>query len=156
MEAYYPISALAHGQALNITVLSYAGSLYFGFTGCPDRVPHLQRLAVYTGDALDELEQVYLHAGSTPSAVPASPKSARPVGKRARRKAATPSAGDKPRRKAKVPPAPPAPRRRKAAGRTAAAERGETPVPAKKRARRSSSRVRAETAGKVAAPEAPL
>ena len=27
MEAYYPVSALAHGQALNITVLSYAGGL---------------------------------------------------------------------------------------------------------------------------------
>jgi WS/DGAT/MGAT family acyltransferase len=60
MEAYYPISALAHGQALNITVLSYAGGLYFGFTGCADRVPHLQRLAVYTGEALDELEQVFV------------------------------------------------------------------------------------------------
>ena len=35
MEAYYPISALAHGQALNITVMSYAGGLYFGFTALP-------------------------------------------------------------------------------------------------------------------------
>ena len=60
MEAYYPISALAHGQALNITVLSYAGGLYFGFTGCADRVPHLQRLAVYTGEALDELERTFM------------------------------------------------------------------------------------------------
>jgi hypothetical protein len=62
MEAYYPISALAHGQALNITVLSYAGGLYFGFTGCADKVPHLQRLAVYTGEAIDELERVFLEA----------------------------------------------------------------------------------------------
>jgi diacylglycerol O-acyltransferase / wax synthase len=60
MEAYYPISALFHGQALNITVLSYAGGLYFGFTGCADKVPHLQRLAVYTGEAIDELEQVFM------------------------------------------------------------------------------------------------
>ena len=60
MEAYYPISALAHGQALNITVLSYAGGLYFGFTGCADRVPHLQRLAVYTGEALDELQRTFV------------------------------------------------------------------------------------------------
>jgi WS/DGAT/MGAT family acyltransferase len=59
MEAYYPISALAHGQALNITVLSYAGGLYFGYTGCADKVPHLQRLAVYTGEAIDELERVF-------------------------------------------------------------------------------------------------
>lgn len=59
MEAYYPISALAHGQALNITVMSYAGGLYFGFTACPDRVPSIQKLAVYMGDALDELESVF-------------------------------------------------------------------------------------------------
>jgi WS/DGAT/MGAT family acyltransferase len=60
MEAYYPVSALAHGQALNITVMSYAGGLYFGFTACPDKVPSVQHLAVYTGEALDELEKVYL------------------------------------------------------------------------------------------------
>jgi WS/DGAT/MGAT family acyltransferase len=60
MEAYYPISALAHGQALNITVMSYAGGLYFGFTACQDRVPGVQRLAVYTGEALDELEHVFI------------------------------------------------------------------------------------------------
>jgi hypothetical protein len=60
MEAYFPISALAHGQALNITVMSYAGGLYFGFTACPDRVPRVQRLAVYTGEALDELEAVFV------------------------------------------------------------------------------------------------
>ncbi len=63
MEAYYPISALAHGQALNITVLSYAGGLYFGFTACHDRVPSVQRLAVYTGEALDELERVFVKGG---------------------------------------------------------------------------------------------
>jgi diacylglycerol O-acyltransferase / wax synthase len=71
MEAYYPISALAHGQALNITVLSYAGGLYFGFTACHERVPHVQRLAVYTGEALDELENVFVRGvarGGTPAA----------------------------------------------------------------------------------------
>jgi WS/DGAT/MGAT family acyltransferase len=63
MEAYYPISALAHGQALNITVMSYAGGLYFGFTACHDRVPSVQRLAVYVGEALDELEKVFVRGG---------------------------------------------------------------------------------------------
>jgi hypothetical protein len=33
----------------------------FGFVGCRDRLPHLQRLAVYTGDALDELEKASIH-----------------------------------------------------------------------------------------------
>jgi WS/DGAT/MGAT family acyltransferase len=57
LEAMYPISLLTHGQALNITCVSYAGTLNFGFTGCRDTLPHMQRLAVYTGEALDELEQ---------------------------------------------------------------------------------------------------
>ncbi len=79
MEAYYPISALAHGQALNITVMSYAGGLYFGFTACPDRVPSIQRLAVYMGDALDDLESVFIRkpgrrGKATAKAGPKAPK----------------------------------------------------------------------------------
>lgn len=58
MEAMYPISLLAHGGALNITCVSYGGSLNFGFTGARDTLPHMQRLAVYTGEALEELEDV--------------------------------------------------------------------------------------------------
>ena len=46
--------------ALNITLQSYAGTLDFGFIGCRDTVPHLQRLAVQTGDALDALEAAVL------------------------------------------------------------------------------------------------
>ena len=56
LEAMYPVSLIAHGGALNITCLSYAGSLNFGFTGCRDTLPSMQRLAVYTGEALEELE----------------------------------------------------------------------------------------------------
>ncbi len=56
LEASYPMSVPVHGQALNITVNSYDGAMCFGFTGCRDTVPHLQRLAVYCGDALGELE----------------------------------------------------------------------------------------------------
>jgi diacylglycerol O-acyltransferase / wax synthase len=62
LEAMYPVSVLMHGQALNITCLSYAGKLNFGFTGARDALPHMQRLAVYTGEALDELEAVVLKA----------------------------------------------------------------------------------------------
>ncbi len=56
LEAMYPVSAVTHGQALNITCYSYAGTLTFGFAGCRDTLPHMQRLAVYTGEALEELE----------------------------------------------------------------------------------------------------
>lgn len=58
LEAMYPVSLLAHGQALNITCMSYAGTMNFGFTACRDSLPHMQRLAVYCGEALDELEAV--------------------------------------------------------------------------------------------------
>lgn len=61
LEAMYPVSAVTHGQALNITCYSYAGTLTFGFAGCRDTLPHMQRLAVYTGESLKELEQVFLH-----------------------------------------------------------------------------------------------
>ena len=58
LEAMYPLSLLAHGGALNITCVSYDGKLNFGFTGARDTLPHMQRLAVYTGEALEELEKV--------------------------------------------------------------------------------------------------
>ncbi len=60
LEAMYPVSLIAHGGALNITCLSYAGTLNFGFTGCRDSLPHMQRLAVYMGDALDEIKTLLL------------------------------------------------------------------------------------------------
>lgn len=67
LEAMYPVSLIAHGGALNITCLSYAGAINFGFTGCRDTLPSMQNLAVYTGEALDELEMLVLPPDS-PSA----------------------------------------------------------------------------------------
>jgi WS/DGAT/MGAT family acyltransferase len=57
LEAMYPISLLSHGQALNLTCLSYAGRIHFGFTGCRDTLPHMQHLAVHAGEAMAELRQ---------------------------------------------------------------------------------------------------
>ena len=88
MEAYYPISALVHGQALNITVMSYAGGLYFGFTACHDRVPRVQRLAVYMGEALDELEKVFVK-GTRMRAAKTGKRKSPATGKRTPRRAAT-------------------------------------------------------------------
>ena len=56
LEAIYPISVPLQGQGLNITCISYAGALDVGFTGSRDSLPKLQKIAVYTGEALDELE----------------------------------------------------------------------------------------------------
>ena len=60
MVAHYPVSQVGHGMALNITVLSYAGGLHFGFVACPDAVPSVQRLAVHMEAAMEELEAVFL------------------------------------------------------------------------------------------------
>jgi WS/DGAT/MGAT family acyltransferase len=56
LEAYYPLSLLFHGQALNITGVSNDTMFCIGYTGCRDSLPHLQRIAVYSGEALEELE----------------------------------------------------------------------------------------------------
>ena len=53
----YPVSIPYEGQALNITVTSYAGSLEFGLTGCRRTVPHLQRLLGHLDTALADLEK---------------------------------------------------------------------------------------------------
>jgi WS/DGAT/MGAT family acyltransferase len=57
LDEMYPLSIPFHGYGLNITAQSYAGSLNFGFTGCRDTLPHLQRLAVYSGEVIERLER---------------------------------------------------------------------------------------------------
>jgi hypothetical protein len=58
MLGTFPASIVTHGQALNITCQSYAGMMDFGFTGCHANLPHMQRIAVHTGEAFDELERL--------------------------------------------------------------------------------------------------
>jgi diacylglycerol O-acyltransferase / wax synthase len=58
LEGIYPASIPFDGQALNITVTSYAGSLEFGIVGCRRRVPHLQRLLDHLETSLAELEEL--------------------------------------------------------------------------------------------------
>ena len=58
LEAIYPLSQLMQFSALSIDCVSYAGTLNIGFTGARDTLPHLQRLAIYTGKAADELERL--------------------------------------------------------------------------------------------------
>ncbi len=60
LDALFPLSLLLHGNALNITCLSYAGTMNFGFTGARDTLPHVQRLAIYTGEAVEELSGILL------------------------------------------------------------------------------------------------
>ena len=56
LEGVYPLSIPMDGQALNITVTSYNGSLDVGLTGCRRTVPHLQRLLTHLDGALTELQ----------------------------------------------------------------------------------------------------
>jgi WS/DGAT/MGAT family acyltransferase len=60
LEAIYPVSPLLQFSALSIDCVSYAGMLNIGFTGARDTLPHLQRLAVYLGKALEDFEQLLL------------------------------------------------------------------------------------------------
>jgi diacylglycerol O-acyltransferase len=56
LEAIYPVSFLFDGYALNITLVGYNNKVAVGILGCREAVPSLQRLAVYTSRALNELE----------------------------------------------------------------------------------------------------
>src|SRR5258708_37862391 len=55
LDALFPLSLLTHGNALNITCVSYAGTLNFGVTGPRDKMPPLQRLALYPRQAPDDI-----------------------------------------------------------------------------------------------------
>jgi diacylglycerol O-acyltransferase len=60
LEGMYPLSIPLNGQALNITVTSYAGQVQFGLIGCRRTVPHLQRMLVGLENGLAELEKAFL------------------------------------------------------------------------------------------------
>ncbi|MGO4257487.1 WS/DGAT/MGAT family O-acyltransferase [Marmoricola sp. RAF53] len=51
-----PVSFLSDGYGLNVTLVGYVDKVTLGLVGCRDTIPHLQRLARYTEDALTELE----------------------------------------------------------------------------------------------------
>ena len=94
LVAIYPASIVTHGQALNITCQSYAGIMDFGFTGCHSSVPSLQKLAVYSAEALEELEAAILPkpARAAKAAKPKTERAAKPAAKKAR-KPASPAKG---------------------------------------------------------------
>jgi diacylglycerol O-acyltransferase len=53
----YPVSAVFHGFALNITFVSYHGNLDFGIIACRRTVPRMQRLIDDLEQSLAELEE---------------------------------------------------------------------------------------------------
>jgi WS/DGAT/MGAT family acyltransferase len=71
MVAIYPMAPVADGVALNMTVMSYMGSVYFGLMAGREAVPDLESIADHVRDALEEL----LKATGAPA--PAVPKRTR-------------------------------------------------------------------------------
>ncbi|MCD2198229.1 wax ester/triacylglycerol synthase family O-acyltransferase [Actinomycetospora endophytica] len=57
LDGMYPLSVPMDGQALNMTVFSYADNMEFGLTGDRRSVPRLQRLLTFLEEALVELEE---------------------------------------------------------------------------------------------------
>jgi WS/DGAT/MGAT family acyltransferase len=55
LEANYPVSVITDGMGLNITVMSYMGSLDFGLVADRDQMPDLDRLMAWLGDELVKL-----------------------------------------------------------------------------------------------------
>lgn len=91
MVAHYPVSQVGHGMALNITVLSYAGGLYFGFVACADGVPSVQRLAIHMEAAMAELEATFLESPrKRVGGMARSVRKSSPAHKRATRKTVRP------------------------------------------------------------------
>ena len=58
MTGMYPASLMLDGQALNITMVSYADSMEFGITACRKSLPSAQRLLDHLEQSLDELVEV--------------------------------------------------------------------------------------------------
>jgi WS/DGAT/MGAT family acyltransferase len=50
--AHYPVSVVADGQGLNITLVGYLGQLHFGLVACRELIPDIDVLAGYLVDEL--------------------------------------------------------------------------------------------------------
>jgi diacylglycerol O-acyltransferase len=59
LDGMYPLSIPLNGQALNITVTTYARQANFGLTGCRRSLPHMQRLLHGLEESLAALEKAF-------------------------------------------------------------------------------------------------
>ena len=55
MRSYWPMSIVEHGLGVNITVMSYAGTMGFGVTTARSAVPNARRIVTALSAAFDEL-----------------------------------------------------------------------------------------------------
>lgn len=56
MDGSYPLSIVAEGLAMNITLVTYAQNVDFGIIACRRSLPQVQRMIDYMEDSLQELE----------------------------------------------------------------------------------------------------
>ena len=56
--ANHPVSVVTDGMGLNITVMSYMGSMDFGIVADRDQMPDLDNLMGWMHDALEELQEI--------------------------------------------------------------------------------------------------
>jgi WS/DGAT/MGAT family acyltransferase len=57
LETFFPVSTLIVGVGLNITFMSYAGQMVFGYTANGSALPEVESMARYTTEAFAALEQ---------------------------------------------------------------------------------------------------
>lgn len=55
LVALYPVGPLLEGVGLNVTVVSYNGTLHIGVVGCRELIPEVEHLALLLNDAFAEL-----------------------------------------------------------------------------------------------------
>ena len=58
LEANYPVSVVTDGMGLNITVMSYCGTMDFGLVADRDQMPDLELVMGWLDDALEELQEL--------------------------------------------------------------------------------------------------
>ena len=63
MVAMYPMGPIFDGGGLNITVMSYLGSMFFGLVGCRETVPNLWSIAAGINDSMEELRKLAAKSG---------------------------------------------------------------------------------------------
>jgi WS/DGAT/MGAT family acyltransferase len=80
--AYYPLSAIADGQGLNITVMSYGGKMFWGLISDRELVPDLEVLASYLEEELRELLTLVRPASETGTSRPAATRQKATAGAR--------------------------------------------------------------------------
>jgi diacylglycerol O-acyltransferase len=57
LVGFYPMGPLNDGAGLNMTLISYLGTIHFGLVACPDLIPDVDHLAALMPEALEELRK---------------------------------------------------------------------------------------------------